>query len=106
MTLGDATYWGTQIGNRHILLKDTVGPGVLSPCSDGTSPHHDTGGTATAYRLNGYQPGTALVSPDGPGDPFMLWIKTTESEPPFVVPANLTRVIDDNPVEPYMIGVN
>jgi hypothetical protein len=106
LTLGQSTYWGTQIGNRHILLKDDVGPGVLSSCADGTAPHRGTGGMATTYKLNGYPAGTALVSPGGPGDPFMLWIKTTGDEPPFVLPASLQQVIEDNPVEPDMIGVN
>ena len=99
LSVGNETYWGVQIGTERIHLGEPLRRGVLSACTDGTFAHHATGRVTTVYRLNGFDTDTALVSHSGPGDPFTLWVRTTGFEPPFVVPAELQQVIDDNPVD-------
>lgn len=98
LSVGNKTYWGVQIGTERIHLGEPLRRGDLSSCSDGTFAHHATGKLTTVYRLSGFDTDVALVSHSGPGDPFTLWVKTTGNEPPFVVPAELQRIIDDNPV--------
>jgi hypothetical protein len=61
----------------------------------------------TTYRLHGFDPTEALISPAGPGDPQTLWIPISGGKPPYPLPPEVQRIIDAHPVPARMRkGVN
>lgn len=98
LTVGSTTYFGVLIwmpGKPQGFER-----GTISACSDGVSPHHNTGMSVSTLRLSGFSTDEALLSWGGAGDPMTLWIATSGDEPPFLVPPDLQTLIAENPVPP------
>jgi hypothetical protein len=105
LSVGQKTYWDVQVdlsrGTRVYRRGD------LSACSARISPRHHTGMFVTTYRLHGFDPNQALISPGGPGDPQTLWIATSGGKPPYTAPRKVQLIIDAHPVPAWMRkGVN
>lgn len=97
LSVGTTTYFGVPVW-MPIDPEAGFKEGVLSPCADGVLPHRETGMSTFTYAVEGFGTDEALISRRGPGDPLVMWIATSGEEPPFLVPAELQTLIDDNPV--------